>query len=96
VVSPLEGALKNVNGQPSPTRRVRRHPDAADDLPAAVRRWASLTETANYLGVSLRTVRTMITDGRLTAYRGLGKRVIRIDLNEVDAAMRPLSDKSSA
>lgn len=50
------------------------------------RRYASLGETAEYLGVTERTVRTMISDGRLTGYR-LGARFIRLDLNEVDAAM---------
>jgi excisionase family DNA binding protein len=30
----------------------------------------------------------MIADGRLTGYRS-GGRLIRLDLNEVDAAMRP-------
>lgn len=64
-------------------RRARRHP-----APAAVpRRWASINDTAAYLGIGIRTVREMLADGRLTAYRGLGSRVIRIDLNEVDAAM---------
>ncbi|MHA7663733.1 excisionase family DNA-binding protein [Mycolicibacterium sp. HS_4_1] len=50
------------------------------------RRYASLGETAEYLGVTERTIRTWIADGRLTGYR-LGPRFIRLDLNEVDAAM---------
>lgn len=52
------------------------------------RRYAKVSEVAEYLHVSHRTVRTMLEDGRLTAYR-LGTRVVRIDLNEVDAAMAP-------
>jgi excisionase family DNA binding protein len=40
-----------------------------------------------YLGVTDRTIRAMVADGRLTAYRGLGSRVLRIDLNEVDRVM---------
>lgn len=52
------------------------------------RRYAKLQEVALYLNLSERTVRAMIADGRLTAYK-LGDRVIRLDLNEVDAAMTP-------
>lgn len=52
------------------------------------RRWASLQVTADYLGVSDRTVRNMIADGRIRGYRN-GSRVMRVDLNEVDAAMTP-------
>ena len=42
-----------------PNRYARRHPDAQ---PAA-RRWASIKETADYLGVTDRTVRDMIATG---------------------------------
>ena len=52
------------------------------------RRWATIGETAQYLGVIPRTVRAMIQDGRITAYR-LGSRVVRVDLNEVDQAFTP-------
>jgi excisionase family DNA binding protein len=52
------------------------------------RRWATVKETATYLRLNERTVRLMVEDGRLTQYY-LGPRVVRIDLNEVDAAMRP-------
>jgi excisionase family DNA binding protein len=51
------------------------------------RRYASVTEAAAYLGVTDRAIRLMIADGRLSGYRGLGPRVLRIDLNEIDAAM---------
>ena len=61
-----------------PNRAERRHP----------RRWASLQVTADYLGVTKRTVRQMVDDGRLTAYRN-GQRLVRLDLDEVDAAMTP-------
>jgi excisionase family DNA binding protein len=50
--------------------------------------WASINETAEHLSVIPRTVRQMIADGRLTAYR-IGSRVVRLDLNEVDAALQP-------
>lgn len=52
------------------------------------RRYAKLSEAAEYLGVTDRTIRQMIADGRLTGYRS-GKRLVRVDLNEVDAAMQP-------
>lgn len=52
------------------------------------RRWASIQETAAYLNVTTRTVRQMIADGRLCGYRN-GGRLVRLDLNEVDAAMKP-------
>jgi excisionase family DNA binding protein len=50
------------------------------------RRWASFKQTAEYIGVSERTIRLMVDDGRLTQYY-LGPRIVRFDLNEVDAAM---------
>ena len=52
------------------------------------RRWASITDTAEHLGVAERTVRQMIADDRLTG-RQLSPKFIRLDLDEVDAAMRP-------
>ena len=54
------------------------------------REWASIQETAEYIGVTERTVRQMIADGRLNGYRN-GKRLVRLDLVEVDAAMRPMA-----
>ena len=41
---------------------------------------------AEYLGVSGRTIRQMISDGRLTGYRN-GTKLVRLDLNEIDASM---------
>ncbi|MBS4730059.1 excisionase family DNA-binding protein [Mycobacterium sp. SM1] len=52
------------------------------------RRYATIKEAAAYLAVSDRTIRQMIADGRLTAYRN-GRRVIRLDLNEIDGRMQP-------
>jgi excisionase family DNA binding protein len=52
------------------------------------RRYAKLAEAAEYLGVTDRTIRQMIADGRLTGYRS-GSRLVRVDLNELDAAMQP-------
>jgi len=52
------------------------------------RRYASIAEAAEYLSVTTRTIRQMIADGRLTGYRS-GGRLVRLDLNEIDAAMKP-------
>ncbi|OBF86956.1 DNA-binding protein [Mycobacterium sp. 852002-51163_SCH5372311] len=52
------------------------------------RRWVSQQDAAEYLGVTDRTIRQMIADGRLTGYRS-GTRLVRLDLNEIDAAMQP-------
>jgi excisionase family DNA binding protein len=52
------------------------------------RRYRTLKQAAEYLGVTDRTVRAMIADGRLTGYRN-GTRLIRVDLDEIDAAMQP-------
>lgn len=47
------------------------------------RRYISQQDAAEYLGVSDRTIREMIADGRLTGYRA-SSRLIRVDLNEID------------
>ena len=52
------------------------------------RRYITQSEAAEYLGVTTRTIRQMIADGRLTGYRS-GNRLVRVDLNEIDAAMKP-------
>ena len=65
---------------PTPSNR----PSRADRR----RRWVSLEEVAEYLGITKRTVRQMVADGRLTAYRD-GPRFVRLVLDVVDAAMTP-------
>lgn len=53
------------------------------------RNYATLKQAAEYLGVTDRTIRQMIADGRITGYRN-GPRLIRVDLNEIDdAVMQP-------
>lgn len=59
------------------------------------RRWASLTLAADYLGVSEKTIRRMISDGTITGYR-MGRRLIRVDLDELDALMRPIPTVAGA
>jgi excisionase family DNA binding protein len=53
-------------------------------------RWGSIEEVAEYLSVSRDTVRRMISSGELPARR-FGKRLIRLDLDEVDAVGEPLA-----
>ena len=58
------------------------------------RRYVKQSEAAEYLGVTDRTIRQMIADGRLTGYRS-GRRIVRIDLNEIDAAMTPFGGSAA-
>lgn len=53
------------------------------------RRLAPLNGAAEYAGVHPRTLRRRIADGSLTGYR-MGPRIIRVDLNEVDALLTPI------
>lgn len=52
---------------------------------------ASIAETAEYLGVSTKTVRRYIADGKLKAVR-LGPRLIRVERSSVEALMRPIGN----
>lgn len=72
--------------KPAPNRAQHRDPDKV--YSPARRRYVSINDAAQYLGVSTRTIRTMIADGRLCAYR-MGRRFIRLDLDQIDAAMIP-------
>lgn len=53
------------------------------------RRLDSIPNAADYLGVSAKTIRRYIAAGRVTGYRA-GPRLIRVDLNELDAMLRPI------
>lgn len=53
------------------------------------RRLESLSVAAEYADVSVRTVRRYIAAGQLTAYR-VGPRLIKVDLNDLDAMLRPV------
>lgn len=57
--------------------------------PTAMRRWFSQQEAAEYLGVTDRTIRNMIACGELPARR-LRSRIIRIDVADLDKALRPI------
>jgi excisionase family DNA binding protein len=54
----------------------------------------SIADVAIYLGITEKTVRNMISDGRLPAYQ-CGTRVIRLRRAEIDAAMAPYRDESA-
>lgn len=58
-------------------------------LPPSPRRLVSLAEAGEYADVSPRTLRRYIASGRLTGYR-VGPRLVRVDLNELDANLRPI------
>ncbi|MBA2559786.1 MAG: helix-turn-helix domain-containing protein [Propionibacteriales bacterium] len=53
---------------------------------SAGRKFDSLTETADRLGVNERTVRRWVSEGRLTAFR-LGPRMLRFDPEQVDRSL---------
>lgn len=60
-------------------------PDAVVPAP----RWASLQRAAVYKDVSVKTIRRRIASGEITGYRH-GARLIRVDLNELDAMGEPI------
>ena len=55
----------------------------------ARRHYESLAQAAERTGISVRTLRRRIAEGRLTAYR-CGPRLLRVDTEEVDALMKPV------
>lgn len=63
----------------------------ADRLAAgeAPPRWISIRTAAEYLSCDDKTVRRLISAGKLDAFR-LGSRAIRLDRNQLDAMMRPI------
>jgi excisionase family DNA binding protein len=54
------------------------------------RKLVSLRSAAEHLGCSVKTVRRRIASGDLQAYRLASSRVIRVDLAEVDALLKPI------
>jgi excisionase family DNA binding protein len=55
----------------------------------AERRYVSLTAAAEYADVSTKTLRRWIAESRVPGYRA--GRLIKVDLNELDAALRPMA-----
>ncbi|ULE32880.1 excisionase family DNA-binding protein [Mycobacterium sp. IDR2000157661] len=63
-------------------------------MPDPIRhRYVTILQAAEYLGVTDRTVRAMIADGRLRGYRS-GNRLIRLRIDEIDASMQPIGGAS--
>lgn len=54
-----------------------------------VRRYVPLSAGAEYLSCSERHIRDMIARGEIPGYR-LGNKAIRVDLNDLDAALDPI------
>ena len=50
--------------------------------------YISMTQTAELLGCTTRTIRQMVADGRLRAYR-LGPKFVRLRSDEVLGALQP-------
>lgn len=63
----------------------RRH-KAQATTPERTPRWASPGASAEYAGVCTKTIYRWIQAGELPAYRA-GKRLLRVDLNALDALM---------
>ncbi|SNC71564.1 DNA binding domain-containing protein, excisionase family [Kytococcus aerolatus] len=58
-------------------------------IPTPSRDWLAPDAAAEHLNVSPRTLRRMVSEGRIPAYR-LGPRLIRFDVADLDAALRPI------
>jgi len=58
------------------------------------RRYASLAQAADWYGMSQRSLRRMIAEGELRAYR-VGKRQIRIRVSDLDALAKPIPSASA-
>lgn len=73
-------------------------PSATSVSKSCHRRLVSIQHAAEYADVHPKTIRRRIADSSLTGYR-MGPRVIRVDLDEVDALLRPIPtgcDRASA
>lgn len=53
------------------------------------KRLVSLQRGAEYVDCAPRTIRRLIADRQLTGYR-IGTRMLRVDLNELDALLTPV------
>lgn len=56
----------------------------------AHQRLSSIPDAAHVYGVHHSTIRRYISTGRITGYR-FGPRMLRVDLDELDAMLRPLA-----
>lgn len=62
---------------------------------AAPARRVKLSAAAEMYGISVKTLRRRISTGDLTGYR-LGNRLILVDLDELEALMRPIPSAGGA
>jgi excisionase family DNA binding protein len=63
---------------------------ARPTAPPSSLRLESLQSAADRHGVHRETIRRMIRRGQLTGYRTAGGRLIRVDVDEADATLRPI------
>jgi excisionase family DNA binding protein len=63
--------------QPKPNRAARRHVEQV---------YIGIPESAVYLGVAEKTIRRLIRDAKLPAYR-LGNRVIKIKIEDLETVL---------
>lgn len=49
-----------------------------------------IKEAAAYAGLSVKTIRRYVIDGRITGYR-IGPKLIKIDLDEIDSLISPVA-----
>jgi excisionase family DNA binding protein len=66
---------------PAKSNKLANRPELAG------RRWATIVQASEYLGVHVLTVRRLIAAGKLKSYAGASWRIVRVDLNEIDALM---------
>ena len=57
------------------------------------KRLASLRRCAEYLSCEPRTIRRLIAGGHINGYR-VGQKMLRVDLNELDAFLQPVRSAS--
>ena len=59
------------------------------------RKLVTMAAAAEHAAVSVKTIRRRVAAGDLTGYR-MGSRLIRVDLHELDAIMRPMPTAGGA
>lgn len=62
---------------------------------ARPRNLGTLQQAALIYGCHSRTVRRMVSNGDLTGYRLPGSRLLRIDLDELEAKLRPIPSSAA-
>lgn len=73
---------------PLPPRLIFRPGDTVQELHSQ-RRYGSVQQAADLIGVSGKTIRRRIADGTISAYK-FGPRLLRVDLDQVERALTPI------